>query len=116
MRNKYTEQGSSEQTDDDEDGQVDRSQGAARAISSYIDPGLCWEDVPWMKSITKMKVLLKGVQCAEDAVRAYKEGLAGCVLSNHGGRQARCGRVQGSGPRCYGGRRGPSCAVFLGIL
>jgi L-lactate dehydrogenase (cytochrome) len=87
MRNKYTEQGSSEQTDDDEDGQVDRSQGAARAISSYIDPGLCWEDVPWMKSITKMKVLLKGVQCAEDAVRAYNEGLNGCVLSNHGGRQ-----------------------------
>lgn len=34
-----------------------------------------------------MKVLLKGVQCAEDAVMAYKAGLAGCVLSNHGGRQ-----------------------------
>merc|ERR1719502_2347559 len=34
-----------------------------------------------------MKVLLKGVQCGEDAVRAYKAGLNGCVLSNHGGRQ-----------------------------
>merc|ERR1711972_464791 len=40
-----------------------------------------------MGSITKMKVLLKGVQCAEDAVMAYKAGLSGCVLSNHGGRQ-----------------------------
>merc|ERR1712151_1303511 len=39
------------------------------------------------QSITKMKVLLKGVQCAEDAVMAYKAGLDGCVLSNHGGRQ-----------------------------
>merc|ERR1712151_623573 len=31
--------------------------------------------------------LLKGVQCGEDAVQAYKNGLDGCVLSNHGGRQ-----------------------------
>merc|ERR1719277_1222872 len=87
MRNKFTQQGSDVQGDDEESGEVDRSQGATRAISSYIDPGLCWEDVPWLKSITKMKVLLKGVQCAEDAVAAYRAGLAGCVLSNHGGRQ-----------------------------
>jgi len=87
MRNKFTQQGSDVQNDDEDSGEVDRSQGATRAISSYIDPGLCWDDVPWLKSITKMKVLLKGVQCAEDAVMAYKAGLAGCVLSNHGGRQ-----------------------------
>merc|ERR1712227_734126 len=37
--------------------------------------------------ITKMRILLKGVQCNEDAVMAYKAGLQGCVLSNHGGRQ-----------------------------
>ena len=41
----------------------------------------------WLKTITKMKVLLKGVQCAEDAVMAYKAGLNGAVLSNRGGRQ-----------------------------
>jgi len=87
MRNKFTQQGSDVQSEDEEEGEVDRTQGAARAISSYIDPGLCWEDVPWLKRITSMKVLLKGVQCAEDAVAAYKAGLAGCVLSNHGGRQ-----------------------------
>merc|ERR1719394_2033701 len=87
MRNKFTQQGSDVQGDDEEEGEVDRSQGATRAISSYIDPSLNWEDVPWLQSITKMKVLLKGVQCGEDAVKAYKAGLAGCVLSNHGGRQ-----------------------------
>jgi len=87
MRNKFTQQGSDVQGDDEDAGEVDRSQGATRAISSYIDPGLCWDDVPWLQSITKMKVLLKGVQCGEDAVMAYKAGLAGCVLSNHGGRQ-----------------------------
>merc|ERR1712151_727503 len=87
MRNKFTQQGSDVQGDDEEEGEVDRSQGATRAISSFIDPGLNWDDVPWLKSITKMKVLLKGIQCAEDAVAAYKAGLQGCVLSNHGGRQ-----------------------------
>ncbi|CAE8625674.1 unnamed protein product [Polarella glacialis] len=87
MRSKFTQQGSDVQDGDEEEGAVDRSQGAARAISSYIDAGLCWDDVPWLQSITKMKVLLKGVQCGEDAVMAYKAGLGGCVLSNHGGRQ-----------------------------
>merc|ERR550532_2119274 len=87
MRNKFTQQGSDVQGDDEEEGEVDRSQGATRAISSYIDPALCWEDIPWFQSITKMKILLKGVQCGEDAVHAFKLGLHGCVLSNHGGRQ-----------------------------
>merc|ERR1711904_215612 len=85
MRLKFTQQGSNEQSSNNDD--VTRDQGATRAISSYIDPALCWDDVPWLKSITKMKVLLKGIQCGEDAVMAYKKGLAGCVLSNHGGRQ-----------------------------
>merc|ERR1719394_1291644 len=87
MRNKFTQQGSDVQGDDEEEGEVDRSQGATRAISSYIDPGLCWDDIPWFQKITKMKILLKGVQTGEDAVHAFKLGLNGCVLSNHGGRQ-----------------------------
>lgn len=66
---------------------VDRSQGAARAISSFIDPGLNWKDLEWFKSITKMPLILKGVQRWEDALKAYDLGLAGVVLSNHGGRQ-----------------------------
>jgi L-lactate dehydrogenase (cytochrome) len=32
---------------------VDRSQGAARAISSFIEPDLSWKHIPWFKSITK---------------------------------------------------------------
>ncbi|KAK2463103.1 hypothetical protein APHAL10511_004758 [Amanita phalloides] len=66
---------------------VDRSQGAARAISSFIDPGLNWSDIDWFKSITKVPLILKGVQCWEDALEAFDRGLAGVVLSNHGGRQ-----------------------------
>ncbi|KAH8828420.1 hypothetical protein DL96DRAFT_1709707 [Flagelloscypha sp. PMI_526] len=68
-------------------GSVDRSQGAAKAITSFIDPGLNWGDIAWFKSITKMPLIPKGVQCWEDALEAYDQGLAGVVLSNHGGRQ-----------------------------
>jgi len=68
-------------------GDVDRSQGAARAISSFIDPGLSWKDLAWFKSITSMPLILKGVQCWEDALQAYDQNVAGVVLSNHGGRQ-----------------------------
>ncbi|TFY72153.1 hypothetical protein EVG20_g845 [Dentipellis fragilis] len=66
---------------------VDRSQGAAKAITGFIDPGLKWSDIPWFQSITKMPLILKGVQTWEDALEAYDLGLAGVVLSNHGGRQ-----------------------------
>ncbi|KAA1470388.1 hypothetical protein DENSPDRAFT_836162 [Dentipellis sp. KUC8613] len=66
---------------------VDRSQGAAKAITGFIDPGLKWSDIPWFKNITNMPLILKGVQTWEDALEAYDLGLAGVVLSNHGGRQ-----------------------------
>ncbi|ORY90111.1 FMN-dependent dehydrogenase-domain-containing protein [Leucosporidium creatinivorum] len=83
MRQKFADEGSNVQ----QGSTVDKSQGAARAISSFIDPGLCWKDIEWFKTITKMPIVLKGVQCWEDAVLAAENGLAGVVLSNHGGRQ-----------------------------
>ncbi|KAH9955030.1 FMN-dependent dehydrogenase-domain-containing protein [Russula dissimulans] len=65
----------------------DRSRGAAKAITGFIDPGLKWADITWFKSITKLPLVLKGVQTWEDALEAYDQNLAGVVLSNHGGRQ-----------------------------
>ncbi|KAJ3299962.1 hypothetical protein HK104_005659 [Borealophlyctis nickersoniae] len=66
---------------------ITRNSGAARAISQFIDPALSWKDLKWFKSITTMPIMLKGIQCGEDAVMAAKAGVAGMVLSNHGGRQ-----------------------------
>ncbi|KAK4055176.1 hypothetical protein OIV83_000456 [Microbotryomycetes sp. JL201] len=83
MRQKFADVGSNVQ----QGTSFDKSQGAARAISSFIDPGLSWKDLEWFKSITKMPLILKGVQCWEDAVLAAEAGCAGVVLSNHGGRQ-----------------------------
>jgi L-lactate dehydrogenase (cytochrome) len=87
MRNKYTKPTANVQTPEDKAAKVDRTQGAARAISSFIDPTLNWKDLKWFQSITKMPIILKGVQCAEDAVMAAKAGMDGIVISNHGGRQ-----------------------------
>lgn len=64
-----------------------RNEGAARAISSFIDTSLNWNDLAWFRSITKMPIILKGVQCVEDALKAIDYGVDGIVLSNHGGRQ-----------------------------
>ncbi|KAF2712342.1 hypothetical protein K504DRAFT_426514 [Pleomassaria siparia CBS 279.74] len=87
MRSKFTDVGSNVQSSDSSGDSVDRSQGAARAISSFIDPSLSWKDIPWFLSITKMPIILKGVQCVEDVIRAIESGVHGVVLSNHGGRQ-----------------------------
>lgn len=70
-----------------DDADADRTQGAARAISSFIDTGLQWSDLPWFRSVTKMPIYLKGVQCVEDALLAVDAGVDGIVISNHGGRQ-----------------------------
>ncbi|KAI7960568.1 hypothetical protein MJO29_005636 [Puccinia striiformis f. sp. tritici] len=66
---------------------VDRSQGATQAISSFIDPPLNWSDLEWLKSITTLPFILKGVQTWEDVVLAQEHNLSGMVISHHGGRQ-----------------------------
>lgn len=83
MRSKFTDEGSNVQKGET----TDVSQGAARAISTFIDPALSWEDIPWFQSITKMPIVLKGVQRVEDVLKAVDAGVQGVVLSNHGGRQ-----------------------------
>ena len=85
MRSKFSDVGSNVQNTGGDN--VDRSQGAARAISSFIDPSLSWKDIPWFLSVTKMPIILKGVQRVEDVLRAIEVGVQGVVLSNHGGRQ-----------------------------
>jgi isopentenyl diphosphate isomerase/L-lactate dehydrogenase-like FMN-dependent dehydrogenase len=59
----------------------------ARRHEGLVNPGHTWEDLRWMRDLWPGKVLLKGVTCAEDAVRAVEVGCDGVVVSNHGGRQ-----------------------------
>ncbi|PWA66007.1 aldolase-type TIM barrel family protein [Artemisia annua] len=93
--------------------EVDDSDGSkleAFAARSF-DPSLSWKDIAWLKSITKLPVLLKGVLTREDgkvmsslcsrvdiftlnlslcslaAVKAIEVGVEGIIVSNHGARQ-----------------------------
>ncbi|WP_044872130.1 alpha-hydroxy acid oxidase [Pseudomonas sp. LFM046] len=45
-----------------------------------------WKDLEWLQSLTRLPVLVKGVMSARDAARAVVQGIAGIVVSNHGGR------------------------------
>jgi 4-hydroxymandelate oxidase len=46
-----------------------------------------WRDLEWLKAITNLPVIAKGVMTAEDARIAVESGLDGIIVSNHGGRQ-----------------------------
>ncbi len=56
-------------------------------VHKLLDSGLTWESVDWLRSVTKLPVLIKGILTAEDAALALAHGAAGIVVSNHGGRQ-----------------------------
>ena len=45
-----------------------------------------WDDVAWLRSITRLPVLLKGILHPDDARQAVACGAAGLIVSNHGGR------------------------------
>jgi isopentenyl diphosphate isomerase/L-lactate dehydrogenase-like FMN-dependent dehydrogenase len=49
-------------------------------------PEATWEYVNRLKNITKMKVLLKGLDSGDDAKLAVEHGADGIIVSNHGGR------------------------------
>jgi len=61
--------------------------GLAAYFASLIDPGLTWRDVEWLRSLTKLPILIKGIVRPDDAVLAVEAGAAGIIVSNHGGRQ-----------------------------
>jgi 4-hydroxymandelate oxidase len=54
--------------------------------SGALDPRVSWKDVEWLRSLTRMPLLLKGVMDGDDAVRGVEAGASGIIVSNHGGR------------------------------
>jgi len=55
-------------------------------------PSLTWDFIKRLKDVTKMKVVIKGLETREDAVLAVDNGADGIVVSNHGGRATETGR------------------------
>jgi lactate 2-monooxygenase len=52
---------------------------------------LTWDDLPWLRSLTSLPLIVKGIQHPDDARRAIDGGVDGIYCSNHGGRQANGG-------------------------
>ena len=80
--------------------------GTAGALIANADLDMTWEKtIPWLRSLTKLPIVIKGIQCVEvrwrsgdfegfvvimqfqDAVLAAEAGCDGILISNHGGRQ-----------------------------
>ena len=52
-----------------------------------IDSSLSWKDLDWIRSITSLPLILKGILHPDDAREAVRHRVQGIVVSNHGGRQ-----------------------------
>jgi isopentenyl diphosphate isomerase/L-lactate dehydrogenase-like FMN-dependent dehydrogenase len=61
------------------------------AVETFLEvfsrSSLTWADLPTLRSMTSLPILVKGVLGADDAQQALDAGVDGVVVSNHGGRQ-----------------------------
>jgi lactate 2-monooxygenase len=57
----------------------------------FGNPTLTWDDLPWLRSLTSLPLILKGICHPEDVRRAIDGGVDAIYCSTHGGRQANGG-------------------------
>jgi isopentenyl diphosphate isomerase/L-lactate dehydrogenase-like FMN-dependent dehydrogenase len=60
---------------------------------NVTDAGMTWEIIDWLKEITKMKIVIKGIVTGEDALLAKENNADAIIVSNHGGRQLESNRA-----------------------
>lgn len=60
--------------------------GQSALFDGLLHQAPTWDDIVWLRSITRLPVLLKGVLHPADATQAVAAGAAGVIVSNHGGR------------------------------
>lgn len=51
-----------------------------------LDGAPCWDDLEWLRRLTKLPILVKGIMDADDARQVVGLGMDGLIVSNHGGR------------------------------
>jgi 4-hydroxymandelate oxidase len=61
--------------------------GLHELVRSLSDQSLTWNDLGWIREITSLPIVLKGILTAEDARLAVEHGVDAIAVSNHGGRQ-----------------------------
>jgi len=65
----------------------DEGSGLAKYFLNQVDPSLDVSTIEWLRGIANVPIVVKGVLRGDDAKRAFGAGVAGVVVSNHGGRQ-----------------------------
>jgi isopentenyl diphosphate isomerase/L-lactate dehydrogenase-like FMN-dependent dehydrogenase len=65
----------------------DPAAAARHFLAVVSNPALTWDDLAWLRRQTRLPILLKGLLHPDDARRAVQHGVAGVIVSNHGGRQ-----------------------------
>ncbi|MEO8575366.1 MAG: alpha-hydroxy-acid oxidizing protein [Gemmatimonadales bacterium] len=56
-------------------------------LGMFANPAFSWTDIDWLRTQTKLPLVLKGLVHPDDARKAVDHGVDGIVVSNHGGRQ-----------------------------
>lgn len=58
----------------------------SEVFRGLLDGAATWKDIAWLRSVSKLPLVLKGIMSPADAERAIAEGVDGIIVSNHGGR------------------------------
>jgi lactate 2-monooxygenase len=69
-------------------GQDTSPQAAVSLFAGLFGNPLTWDDLPWLRSLTTLPLLVKGICHPDDVRRARDGGVDGIYCSTHGGRQA----------------------------
>ena len=54
-------------------------------VHTSVEENLTWADIEWLRTITSLPLVIKGIQTAQDAALCVEHGMDGLVISNHGG-------------------------------
>ncbi len=90
------------------------SPGQSPLFDSLLHHAPTWADVQWLQSATRLPLLLKGVLHPEDARLAAALGVAGLIVSNHGGRTLDTAPATAARPAPCGPGRAGRCAAAGG--
>lgn len=58
-------------------------------LHESYEANLSWSDLEWLRTVTSLPIVVKGVQRADDAVLCAEHGMEGLIVSNHGGHVVR---------------------------
>jgi 4-hydroxymandelate oxidase len=58
----------------------------SQVFSGFLENAPTWNDVAWLREVSPLPIVLKGILSPEDAERGVVEGAAALIVSNHGGR------------------------------